>query len=49
MWDWYGGLVLLSSIVLEVVVSAFTEAILWVMVAVVAVCVFRVYWDMLRK
>lgn len=26
MWGWYGGLVLLSSIVLEVVVSAFTEA-----------------------
>lgn len=49
MWGWYGGLVLLSSIVLEVVVSALTEALLWVMVAVVAVLVFRVYWDMLRK
>mgnify|MGYP001736998821 CR=1 FL=1 len=49
MRGWYGGLVLLSSVVLEVVVSALTEALLWVLVAVVAVCVFRVYWDMLRK
>ena len=49
MRGWYDGLVLLSSVVLEVVVSALTEALLWVLVAVLAVCVFRVYWDMLRK
>lgn len=39
----------MSSIVLEVVMSALTETFLWVMVLMVAVAVSRVYWDVFRK